>query len=768
LRIPFCSKVQGHRYVFLVVIRLRKYLLELLDGTDPYDQCNFSLSTQANVTDFLSKTSKGYKSRDCDDDGFDNFAEQSGLFPNGKQSIFDPLDACSNQIFSVENASTYTYTAYNFSDILMKHAIVVIGKNFTVDDTFKISGLIHNTTVIGKDSCDNTGFPVTIRSERNGTTPIFNGADKSSIWKFENINFVNSNPAYRGSLLQHTGILDSIFNELYVVKSDFTGFNAPVFSYNFLQKFEVYESTFKENKGVIKAKTLGKSNDWINMAYNNTFIHNSESIFNFEKMASAAVITINNCHYDQNEAENGAVINVGQATGSNSIRIYESNFTSNKADKGGAVYIADYNNMTVHMHVSNATGNEAEGGGGFAYFGKGEKLDLEVEETWFIDNAAVWSQGGAFHFENDSENNASFLKCQFNNNTAGYYGGSIYFKNEGSANSVMTITDSAFSEGRAESGGALYFEHEGQKLDLIVSNSTFLFNKVKINGGALYVNSTSGNVSFFSRNNTYDTNEAMESGAAVYISKSGGDFDVLALDDVYQYNIHRLTQGYTVYIQIDELLSIFKHFDAMFARSKFLYNVGGAIYARSLHEGNNRNLDIMDCLFNSGSAPSVSALSLGLLSNVTIDNKTVISDNNVTDSDALAAVYIEDCKHSVCNASFVGNTCNFKNTSLSANVVVNVSRKYELHETSLDMRGATFNYTTGGRFLYYVVVNVGEKLNPYTLTWDSTKNMPKAVYTNNIATDENCPYGLGAFKQYEKQQQKYMFFNFRCNNTSYP
>ena len=146
-------------------------------------------------------------------------------------------------------------------------------------------------------------------------------------------------------------------------------------------------------------------------------------------------------------------------------------FTSNTAELGGGLYIAN-SNTTVSQ--TTFTANIADGGGGMANFNVG---DLNLTDCTFKSNVAQSSFGGGMWSANST---LKFTNCAFTDNTASGqagHGGGV-----SSTNCILTAANSVFARNATSgNGGGMY--NEGIEMLATVTNCTFVDNTAACCGG---------------------------------------------------------------------------------------------------------------------------------------------------------------------------------------------------------------------------------------------------------------------------------------------
>jgi predicted outer membrane repeat protein len=161
-----------------------------------------------------------------------------------------------------------------------------------------------------------------------------------------------------------------------------------------------------------------------------------------------------------------------------SVKVTNSQFISNSASHGGAIYIVDgYMDVIESTFTSNsAVGTNRDGGA--IYNG----YHLDVLNSSFESNSAV-NVGGAIASTDSSTTN--ILESAFNGNIAAF-GGAVYSAD------VLKVTNSLLTNNEASSnGGAIYFQNSNADEALVLNFTTLINNSAVGDGGAIYEANTS-------------------------------------------------------------------------------------------------------------------------------------------------------------------------------------------------------------------------------------------------------------------------------------
>ena len=176
---------------------------------------------------------------------------------------------------------------------------------------------------------------------------------------------------------------------------------------------------------------------------------------------------VSGAFFEGNEArdnDGGAIFSNGRST------VENSNFTNNKAKRGGAIFAIEGNVVMSYFE-----GNDAMAEGGAIYFSSFATVD---SSSFIGNNASITNRNG----------------------------GAIYFSAKGN------VTASEFMNNEAVNGGAVFFNNGGN-----VKLSGFDNNHAELRGGALFFNQISYCVGELGNNN-FTANSAKEGGAVYFIA----------------------------------------------------------------------------------------------------------------------------------------------------------------------------------------------------------------------------------------------------------
>lgn len=154
--------------------------------------------------------------------------------------------------------------------------------------------------------------------------------------------------------------------------------------------------------------------------------------------------------------------------------ISRSNFHTNKADRGGAMYIIDSKN--IYFTDTFITNNEAIHRGGGFYFVNSQSVSLT---RVFIDNNHAQKEGGGLYVQKSG--NISFIESTFSKNLATVNGGGGFFS---MCDANVTMTHVLFQNNTAYQDGGAIWATANKRIKF--SNVTFLQNRAGAVGGGVY------------------------------------------------------------------------------------------------------------------------------------------------------------------------------------------------------------------------------------------------------------------------------------------
>ncbi|MDR0608702.1 MAG: hypothetical protein LBG58_01160 [Planctomycetaceae bacterium] len=382
---------------------------------------------------------------------------------------------------------------------------------------------------------------------------------------------------------------------------------------------------------------------------NNNFINETNFDGGVLWAGTGAGVMIRGNSYSYNAASNngGAIyFSGGKNTESNKVATLNasnSNFKSNEAKNGGAIYVK--NNANLYLEQSAFNNNEATVSGGAVYLSpNGIGTTININNTSFNNNLTLSnnSQGGAIYAGGTGITvNGTGSSFEYNMvgeilvgddgniiepaKGKGYQGGAIYLGDNGTLNMSSSLfeynqvntkkTDSSggaiytgtgakinLSNGRLEKnsayadGGAIYSVSEDGNTsvgNLIIDGTNFIANfSETANGGAIFT----GDTVIHGEGTTFSQNQAAKNGGALYVNHANKDTFVININNS-QFDQNTAQKGGAIYLNAT---GVYKEKDSPenyqlvldVSGTQFLTNTannGGAIYANSYTTVNAKN-----------------------------------------------------------------------------------------------------------------------------------------------------------------------------------
>ena len=410
------------------------------------------------------------------------------------------------------NVSNININYYNFTGNTAHHSGGAIyasvgSNNFTINNCNFVSNNVTNAT-------GGHGGAVDISSDNN---------------TIKNSNFTNNNAFYGGALF-----VGSASGNTNITNVNFTRNNANV------------------DGGAINLQSSGvKLNE--TRFFKNTAQRNGGALY---VGGEGTTNVIYNSEFDDNDANgNGGAVYWRAYAG----HIANTNFTSNDATYGGAIFLNGVSSNTNVTHVIFKYNNATKNGGAIECNATRMNLTYTLFESNYAGEygAALCREVGATsgfgEYNNFTSNHAGIAGAAlawmnvsnininhyiFTDNTADRMGGAIY-ASRGSDN--FTINNSDFkgnniTNGTGGYGGAIFSDSSNNT----IKNSNFTNNNA-FYGGAVYVDGDSGHTNV--TNVTFDRNNAAVDGGAINLIASG-----VRLNDTRFYNNTAQRNGGAVYV----------------------------------------------------------------------------------------------------------------------------------------------------------------------------------------------------------------------------
>ncbi|CAG9321394.1 unnamed protein product [Blepharisma stoltei] len=203
----------------------------------------------------------------------------------------------------------------------------------------------------------------------------------------------------------------------------------------------------------------------------NNFCRNSSPTFKILESDTHEMVSINCTLQIANTQQPPCFIFSGNFDRSFTNSTFSNNIYSNEGN--GTIVIQDYANLSINN--CDFINNTADNGAAIYAYGK----DMTISSSNFDSNLSPNGYGGAIYnlMAGDNEGLLGFSECTFNNNSA-LIGGSVYLaQQESSASTRILIDSSNFTINKASNGSALYIDGSvtlGQ--DSMIASSIFQEN----------------------------------------------------------------------------------------------------------------------------------------------------------------------------------------------------------------------------------------------------------------------------------------------------
>ncbi|MCL2686973.1 MAG: right-handed parallel beta-helix repeat-containing protein [Methanobrevibacter sp.] len=312
------------------------------------------------------------------------------------------------------------------------------------------------------------------------------------------------------------------------------GSGGPIFDY-YSANFTIMNSTFKNNIGTIYFQ--GTQNLTVE---NSTFTNNAAGHGGAINFYACTNFIVKNSNFTNNEAEVGGALYV---TYCSDYSIIDSNFTDNIASiMGGAIYNAGgYSSNSQAdgflIENSNFISNEASYGG--AIYNR-DKDYVTIISSTFLDNkaeygGAIYNNGSLFYERSDEptdeENryidiwehevtgsNFMVKNTNFTDNTADKDGGAIYNHNGDN----FTVIDSKFTNNEAGSDGGAIYNYGG----FYIKETWIKYYRSEWIPDEVHSTYSTNGFGFMVKNTTFEDNVANQNGGAIY-NYNGDNFVVV-------------------------------------------------------------------------------------------------------------------------------------------------------------------------------------------------------------------------------------------------
>ena len=521
---------------------------------------------------------------------------------------------------------------------------------------------------------------------------------------------------------------------------------------------------FTDNTGIVSLIFLENLNS--NSCGVSSILQNSnfsENQFSCIYLSNQNLYIKGNVLFENNEAENGAVIfisdhsNVTFGKSSNvtfaqntatinggaiyinnwSSVVYENSahvmFTSNKATQGGAIYsgtdssIEFHNNSTAIFNMNEATKN-----GGCIFT---EQSIIEFKGTCSVkfNNSVVFSgAGGAIFCKDNSKITLISGNVIFYNNTVyNGNGGAIYCTN--SIAIFQGTSNVEFHSNKATYGGAADFDSSSLK---IRNNTIMTFNGNSATvGGAVNFHEISTGILEMNSTLVLKDNRAIQNGGAFYL-------DLNSYIEFKQYVIAKFDsnnakRGGAIYLMAST--SIYKMYSTIIFKNNIALQDGGAIYIA--YQSHLTFMGGSHVTFSHNRASDYGGAIYGEVANnriINFGNSTKLFLDNRADT-AGNSVYIN--LPTQCNSSCLTNAVLEANMSNLRNYITTSPKKIDLHISKFQYKCSDFVNDTECDIYYIQNIMLGQKILLDACMYDYY-NFPVKVARFFISSTDNQSYHL--------------------------
>ena len=422
---------------------------------------------------------------------------------------------------------------------------------------------------------------------------------------------------------------------------------------------------------------------------------------------SQAKVIIDNCSFTNNFAKTygGAISLNGVGSVINNTYFYKNRAEANtNGIGGGAINIVSSASGVVIDNCSFISNSHKYRGGAIS---SQYAVDLTINNSYFYDNIAEDSAGGALFFEYAKSNIMLFNNTFESNVAKKQFGGAIQFN--GNCHDV-TFKNSTFLSNMADRGGAIRFDNGGNyaSTDFKFINIMFIDNHAKYEGGGYSDNQGASN--FYFENVTFIncTNTNGGEGGGAHFKSANSQY----------YNLTFINSSASTGGSIDW----YQTYGAKTVNIRIINSsstgYGGAIAVRSASNINSilANVTIINSKntgINGGGAIHISA-GTATLSNINIINSSSTSNGG--------AIYLA-------SKAYVHNI-NITNTTTTANggAFYISSQNNEIYNVKIINSSATATKSDGGAI--YIHAD-HQDIKNITIENTSAKNNGGAVYIGN-------------------------------------
>ncbi|WP_058738266.1 Ig-like domain-containing protein [Methanobrevibacter millerae] len=527
----------------------------------------------------------------------------------------------------------------------------------------------------------------------------------------------------------HGGAVDVVADNASVINSNFTNNNAfyggALFVGSGSGNTNITNSIFTKNNAIFDGGAINLQASAVTL--NNTHFYTNTALRNGGALYVGGEGTTNKI-YDSKFEEN----NAGNNGGAIFWRAYAghiaySNFTSNFANYGGAIYLNGVSSNTNITHVIFKSNNATKNGGAIDCNSTRMNLTYTLFESNYAGEygAALCRESGATNgfgfYNNFTSNHAGIAGAAlawmdvknininhyiFTNNIADQMGGAIY-ATKGSDNFIINncdfkgnnVTNSVYGQ-----GGAIDSDSTGNT----IINSNFTNNNA-FDGGAIHIGSDSGHTNI--TNVTFNRNGAYHDGGAINLVASG-----VRLNDTRFYSNTALRNGGAVYVGGQGSTNVI--LDSLFDKND-AGNRGGAIDWLA-QKGN-----ITYSNFTRNSAHDGGALYLNGESSESVLSHLIFSNNTATGNGGAI-----DCNATLVNLTHTQFTSNRADYGAALARESGATGGFGINNTFIRNHA----YVSGAALAWLGVSNI--HINNYTFINNTADYSGAAIYVGSQS--DNC------------------------------
>ena len=392
----------------------------------------------------------------------------------------------------VIDGNTFTDNSGNYGAVYVDHVnLTIINSRFSNNRAHDGAALAALTSP--KVQINDSTFTNNVASNILSGTDYGSGAalhtGTCTMMSVSNSTFVNNRAAVGGA------VYDQDSNEYIFTGCSFSSNTASHFQGGAMRFLSVFHLSLVDSS--FDSNSAGKEGGAV-FVYGTTSTH----------------LTLSHSSFDGNSAgTDGGALYVLE-----SITADWSNFTNNRADSGGALYLnGDRTQLSVsHGYFKSNTARLGTGSGGAVFYG-GQYTNVSLVDSTFEYNSAA--SCGVLNVDDFHHHNVRVIGSAFNYNEAtgqSTGGGVACVKN-----SSVSVTDSTFSHNSAALHAGVF---DIDDCVLRVERSSFVNNSADINGGVMYnnVNPTTYTV----RLSSFVNNTAGDSGGVMFVGRANSQVSI--------------------------------------------------------------------------------------------------------------------------------------------------------------------------------------------------------------------------------------------------